>query len=248
MFSKSSRRQTPSWKSSHCARGGAIGIAVAMLLSLMGSTCGTTNVAGGGGSTTILGPNGSNGAGGSGGSNSTSLQANDHVLGDLGAALTVIEYADFQCPFCGRFARESFPTIKANYIDTGKVRWVFRHFPLTTIHDRAQAAAEASECAADQVDFFDYHDLTFNTVDGTNTTILTDSQLLQNATALGASAGTFNSCTTGHAKAARVQQDVNSATSLGLNSTPTFFIGSQKVSGFQTAAQFSAILDQQLGG
>ncbi len=247
MFSKSSLRRTISKFSSYSARGGAIGIAVVMLSGLMGSTCGTTNVGGGGGSTTILGPNGSTGTNGTGGSNSTSLQANDHVLGDLGATLTVIEYADFQCPFCGKFARESFPTIKANYIDTGKVRWVFRHFPLTTIHDRAQAAAEASECAADQADFFAYHDLTYNTVDGTNSAILTDAQLLQNATALGASAGTFNSCTTGHAKAARVQQDVNSATSLGLNSTPTFFVGSQKVTGFQTAAQMSAILDQQLG-
>jgi protein-disulfide isomerase len=85
----------------------------------------------------------------------------EHVLSVGSPSVTVIEYLDFQCPVCGRFFRETYPTIKSEYVDTGKVRWVARQFPLRSIHPDAQRAAEASECAANQDAFFAYHDLLF---------------------------------------------------------------------------------------
>src|SRR5205823_4587491 len=78
----------------------------------------------------------------------------EHLLVTDDPKVTVVEYGDIQCPVCGRFARETYPTIKTNYIDTGKIRWEFRHFPLRSIHVYAERAAEAAECAHQQDKFF----------------------------------------------------------------------------------------------
>ena len=226
-------------------------IALFSAMGMSGASCGTNPTTGGNTDPTIIGTgntsnNGSNG-GTTGGTNPAIL-ASDHVVGSANATVTVIEYADFQCPFCGRFARDEYAAVKSNYIDTGKIRWVFRHFPLTTIHNRAMPAAVASECAADQVDFYAYEELTYSNVDANSATILTDSQLQQNASNLGANLATFTSCSAGSGKNARIQQDVSSGTSLGVTGTPTFFVNDEKVTGFKTAAQLGAIIDQHLGG
>lgn len=239
------------WSSRSASLGrSAGGLATAGLLALFvlgGSTCGTNP--GGGAAGNMPGNTGGSTTGGTTTHNGPALNAQDHILGSSTATVTVIEYADFQCPFCGNFARTDFPTIQTNYIDNGKVRWVFRHFPLTTIHDRALPAAKASECASDQTDFFSYAELTFGTVDAFGNTILTDSQLQQNATSLGLSMTQFNACfPPGDSKSARVQQDITSGTNLGLTGTPTFFVDDERVVGYKTAADFSAILDRHLGG
>jgi protein-disulfide isomerase len=98
----------------------------------------------------------------SGGNNVGPLPTQDeHVLGANSARVTVIEYVDFQCPFCGRFARNTFPTIKSEYVQTGKVKWILRHFPLRSIHPYAEIAAQATECANNQGSFWAYSDLVF---------------------------------------------------------------------------------------
>lgn len=84
------------------------------------------------------------------------------VKGSSDAPITMIEYSDFECPFCGRFFSQTFPTIQSEYIDTGKVRFVYKHFPLRSIHANAQKAAEASICARDQNKFWEYHDKLFS--------------------------------------------------------------------------------------
>ncbi|HUN82683.1 MAG TPA: thioredoxin domain-containing protein [Phycisphaerae bacterium] len=235
------------------ARAGAamlLSTAALAIFVLSGSTCGNNSTGGGGAIINNPGGGGSSSGGSTSGNNNNgpSLNAQDHILGNTSAPLTVIEYADFQCPFCGNFARTDFPTIKANYIDTGKVKWVFRHFPLTTIHDRALPAAKASECASDQTDFFSYAEMTYGTTDSSGEAVLTDAQLQQNATSLGLNMSQFNSCyPPGDSKTARVQQDVTSGTNLGVTGTPTFFVGSEKVVGYRNAADFSAILDLHLG-
>jgi protein-disulfide isomerase len=118
---------------------------------------------------------------------------------------------------------------------------------LRTIHDRAEATARASECANDQSAFFSYSDRVFATTDASGNVILTDSQLQQHASTLGLNTTQFNSCfPPGTSKAARVQQDVDSGLSLGVNSTPTFFIESEKVVGYQTAAQMGAIIEAHM--
>lgn len=83
------------------------------------------------------------------------------VLGKDSAKLTIVEFSDFQCPFCESFFTGTYPQLKKNYIDTGKVKLAFRHYPLTGIHPNAQRAHEAAECANEQGKFWEYHDLLF---------------------------------------------------------------------------------------
>jgi protein-disulfide isomerase len=162
----------------------------------------------------------------------------DHVLAVGTPTLTVIEYGDFQCPVCQRFAQQTLPTIKADYIDTGKIRWVYRHFPLRNKHALAEAAAEASECAAAQNQFWEYQ--------GTLTqssAALDDAALRQYAATLGFDITAFEACLTNGIEAARVEQDVQSGLALDVAHTPTFFVGQQVVVGSRTVAEFTAILD-----
>ena len=173
----------------------------------------------------------------------------DHVMGSANARVTVVEYLDFQCPFCGRFARQEFPDLRTQYIDTGLVRWVFRHFPLESecnpnsgdIHPRACDAARASECASDQDAFDEFHDLLFSDQDD-----LSDARFRDHANTLGLDAAQFDACITGTSKAARVTQDVNSGGALGVAGTPSFFVNGESVSGFRTAEQLGAIIDRKL--
>lgn len=168
----------------------------------------------------------------------------DHVLGDPAAPVTVVEYGDYQCPFCGAFARSEFPTLKRQYIDTGRIRFVYRHFPLRTpgkIHDRAEQAARAAECASDRGAFFEYHEqVTANQSD------LSDEALRRYATNVGLSRPAFDACLAGGAKASRIQQDVASAAALNVAATPTFFVNEERITGFQTAEELGAIIDRRL--
>ena len=85
----------------------------------------------------------------------------EHVLGNLSAPIEIIEYSDFQCPFSQKFYNEILPSLKQEYIDTGKARLVFRHLPLNSIHPYAHKAAEATECAAMQGKFWEMHKMLF---------------------------------------------------------------------------------------
>lgn len=89
------------------------------------------------------------------------LTEQDHILGDANAPHTIIEYSDFQCPFCRRFFDETYSQLKKDYIDTGKARLVYRHFPLTQLHPVAVKSAEATECANEQGKFWQMHDAIF---------------------------------------------------------------------------------------
>ncbi len=126
-------------------------------------------------------------------------------------------------------------------MDTGKIRFVYRHFPLTSIHDRAEPAARATECADDQSRFFDYLEEVY-----ANSPNLSDSDLKRYATNVGLDRTTFDACADGTSKAVRVQQDANSGMALGVSSTPTFFVGSEMVVGFQSATQLGQVIDRHL--
>ncbi len=164
----------------------------------------------------------------------------DHILGAIDAPLTVIEYADAQCALCGLFADSVFPAIKAQYIDTGMVRWVFRHLPGDG-HAQATAAAEAAECAADQDRFYDYVAGVF-----VNNGDLSDEALRQQAADLGLDLTRFDGCRADDSKLAKLQQDANSAAELEVVSIPTFFVGNEPVRGYRTAAQLGATIDEHL--
>lgn len=169
------------------------------------------------------------------------VRDDDHVLGAADARVVVIEYGDLECPICGRFAREVFPTVQADYIDTNRVRWVFRHLPLSEIHPHALRAAAASQCAAEQDRFYDYIEALFN-----NQAALEDTDLIGYATDLGLDAEAFTSCLNSNRHDERINSDREDAIDLGATGTPTFFINSQIARGFFDTADFSALLDASL--
>ena len=88
------------------------------------------------------------------------ISAQDHILGEANAPVTIVEYSDFQCPYCRNFFEATYGQIKKQYVDTGKVRFVYRHFPLD-FHPAAQKSAEAVECAGEQNKFWEMHDAIF---------------------------------------------------------------------------------------
>lgn len=165
--------------------------------------------------------------------------------GPADAKVTIIEFSDFECPYCGRFVLDTFPQILQNYGD--KVRFVFMNFPLTSIHPNAAKAAEASECANDQGAFWQYHDLLFQNQDA-----LDVASLKNYAQAAGLDAAKFNQCLDSGEKAAAVQADVAVATKAvqeaGLDrfGTPAFFINGMHLGGAQPFANFKAALDAAL--
>ena len=162
----------------------------------------------------------------------------DHIRGDKNAKITVIEYSDFECPFCSRFH----PTMKQLISANKDVSWVYRHFPLTSIHSNAQKAAEASECAADQNKFWEYADKLFE-----NSPNIGRAQLTAIAKEVGLNVSKFDKCVDSGEKADRVQADATDAQGAGGTGTPFSVIvkGDQQIpiSGAVPLAQIQSIVD-----
>jgi protein-disulfide isomerase len=135
------------------------------------------------------------------------------------APVVMIEFSDFQCPFCGRFSNEILPELRPDYIDSGKVQLIFRHLPLP-IHDRARPAAEASECAGKQGRFWAMHDLLF-----TDPKKLTETDFLAYAESAGLDIPQFTKCRASGEMTPRVNADAGLARTLGLTGTPAFLVG-----------------------
>jgi protein-disulfide isomerase len=169
------------------------------------------------------------------------ITSSDHVLAVGEPPVTVIEYGDFECPVCGRFSRETYPDIKRDYIDTGKVRWVFRHFPLSSIHEFALRAAEAAECAAGQEMFWEYSDLLFE-----NQSALTDSDLIAYAGDLGLNLASFEACMQSGEKLAGILEDRESGLAIGVPGTPSFVIGNRLYARFFSLEEFSRLIDESI--
>jgi len=177
----------------------------------------------------------------------------DPVKGDSNAPITMIEFSDFQCPFCARFFTETLPLIQKNYIDTGKVKFVYRDFPLPDIHQNAIPAAIAAECADEQGMFWEYHDKIFENQilwqDLDNQNVVRTFE--QFAEELGLDTNTFNTCLESAKYLEEVQNDLNEGVSYGVAGTPGFFIGNEKigygmVSGAQPYSTFQQVFDQLL--
>jgi Na+/H+ antiporter NhaA/protein-disulfide isomerase len=143
----------------------------------------------------------------------------DHVRGPLEAPLTLVEYGDFECPYCG----QAEPVVRELLRDFGDVRYVWRHLPLSDVHPHARLAAEASEAAADQGAFWELHDLLLDHQD-----LLGFGDLVRYAEQLGLDVERFTSRLQDHAGAARVAEDVDSADLSGVSGTPTFFINGRR--------------------
>lgn len=144
----------------------------------------------------------------------------DYIKGRPDAKITLIEFSDFQCPFCARFYRETLPLIDKEYIRTGKVRMVYRDFPIDNIHKDAEKAAEATQCAGEQGKFWEMHDKLFE-----NQKALTVNHLKRYAKELGLSVDRFNQCLDSGKYAQEVQKDLMDGQEAGVAGTPTFFVG-----------------------
>jgi protein-disulfide isomerase len=169
------------------------------------------------------------------------VRAEDHILGDPEAKVTVIEYGDFECPFCGRLFSDAISGIKENYVKSGDVQLVYRHFPLTTIHTQAQGAAEASECAGEQGQFWPYHDILYE-----RQSALSASSYKAWASELGLDTVQFNNCVDSNKYAKKVSDGFNEARSLGANGTPATFVNGQLVSGAQPYSAFEQLIEDAL--
>jgi protein-disulfide isomerase len=144
----------------------------------------------------------------------------DSIRGRPNARLTLIEFSDFQCPYCARFYQETLPLIEREYIQTGKIRMVYRDFPLDNIHKDAQKAAEAAQCAGEQGEFWKMHDKLFE-----NNRALGVNDLKRYAGELGLSPDRFDACLDSGKYAEEVRKDLMDGQLAGVQGTPTFFLG-----------------------
>jgi len=165
----------------------------------------------------------------------------DPVLGEDNAPVTIIEFSDFQCPYCARFREQTFDQIKENYIDTGKVKFVYRDFPLSSIHPMAQKAAEASECADEQGKFWEYHDKIF-----AGQSSLSIDNLKQWANDLGLDTAKFNSCLDSGKYESEVKNDLSDGSAAGGRGTPYFLVGNTALSGAYPFDSFKQAIESQL--
>jgi len=165
--------------------------------------------------------------------------------GPADAKVTIVEFSDFQCPYCARFVQETMPQILSNYGD--KVRFVFMNFPLSQIHENAEKAAEAGECANEQGAFWQFHDIMFQ-----NQSALTVDNLKSYAAQLNLDTAKFNECLDSGKMADAVAADMavaeKAVTDAGLTrfGTPAFFINGNSLSGAQPYENFKAVLDAAL--
>ncbi len=155
----------------------------------------------------------------------------DHIRGPVEAPVTVLEYGDLECPYCGKAE----PVLRELLADFGDVRYVWRHLPLSDVHPHAQLAAEASEAAAAQGAFWEMHDLLLERQDD-----LRPSDLLTYAEQLGLDLNRFEDELRRHVHAPRVEEDVDSADISGVTGTPTFFVNGKRHEGAYDIASLSA--------
>jgi protein-disulfide isomerase len=166
------------------------------------------------------------------------VAADDPVLGAASAPVTLVEFSDFQCPFCAR-VMPTLKKVKEAYGD--RVRIVWKDFPLTSIHPQAFKAAEAAQCAREQGKFWELHDVLF-----ANQQALEPAQLKQHAASVGVDVAKFNACFDASKYGERVQQQMSMGAQLGVGSTPSIFINGRLVAGAQPYEVFAGIIDEEL--
>lgn len=171
--------------------------------------------------------------------NSYQVSADDDPFrGAVDAPVTIIEFSDFHCAFCGRFAAETLDPLLQNY--DGKVRLVYRDYPFQT--QGSLTAALAGQCMNDQGKFWEFHDLTFK-----NQQALTREQFITYAQQLNVDVATFTTCLDTQQHLPEVSKDVTEAQALGVNGTPAFFVNGRFISGAQAYSVFASFIDEELG-
>ena len=170
------------------------------------------------------------------------------VLGNKDAKVTVVEFSDFECPFCKRHIDQTGSQINDAYIKTGKIAFAYRHYPLVSIHPNAQAAAEASECANEQDAFWKYHDLLFEnqaTWSSQAQAEATDA-FVSYAGDLGLNTEQFRSCFEGRKYQKKVEEDIAAGEAAQVDGTPAFFVNGYRITGAQPFSEFERLIEQEL--
>jgi protein-disulfide isomerase len=165
------------------------------------------------------------------------------VWGQTSAPVSIEIFSDFQCPVCAR-AENMLHQIAAKYLDTGKVKVIYRHFAF--IGAESEWAAQAAECAGEQGQFWQYGNFLFTHQAGENQGAFARSNLKQFATQIGLDGNAFDACLDSGKYAASVKQDTDEGTRRGVRSTPTFFVNGKMYVGYMPADQFSALLESLL--
>ena len=170
--------------------------------------------------------------------------------GASNAKVAVIEFSDFQCPFCGRYDKDTYPQLIKEYVDSGKVKYVWRDYPLD-FHKNAEKAAEAAHCAGEQGKFWEMHDRLF-----ANQQNIEPADLPKHAEALGLVPGLFQQCLDSGRYADEIKKDIAAAGTVGISGTPSFLIGvvqpngsvkiTKKLVGAKPYAEFKTALDALL--
>ena len=160
------------------------------------------------------------------------------VRGDAKAPVTIVEFSDFQCPFCQK-AQVTLKNLLAKY--DGRVKLAFLDFPMRTLHPQAQVAAEASRCAEEQGKFWEYHDALF-----ADQSKLDETGLVQTARGLGLDEKSFQSCLNAGKFKSQIEQDLQEGNKVGAAGTPAFFIDGIFVNGVRPEAEFEKIIDTEL--
>ena len=168
------------------------------------------------------------------------------TLGASTAPVTIVEYADYQCPYCATWAKTVEPQIKQAYIDTGKVRLEWHD--MAWMGGESKDAANAARCAGDQGQFWAYHDLLYRSQAGQNSGAFSKDRLKAFGQQLGLKAATFDACVDSDKYGGAVQADFAQAAKLGITGTPAFFVNGQRIDGAQPYSEFQSAIDSALAG
>jgi len=179
------------------------------------------------------------------------LGTRDAILGSANAPVTIVEYGDYQCPYCAQFFAQTEPSIISNYVNSGKVRMVFRNFAF--LGAESTAAAEAAECAEDQNKLWAYHDALYGAKVGDEQKGGTEDDgfynralFLKLAGNVGLDIPTFTSCIDSNKYATQVAKEQAAASAAGVGSTPTFYVNGTQILGAEPYASFQAAIESAL--
>ena len=171
-------------------------------------------------------------------------QQTKHFIGNEAAKVTIIEFSDYQWPYCGRFAAGAGRQIFEKYVQTGEVRFGYIHF--TFLGQESIDAAQASECAGDQDAFWEYHDLLFEKQNGENQGAFNEDNLLSLAKQAGLDTVAFQTCIESQKYESLVSDQTSFSQSIGVRSTPSFLVNGVPVIGAQGYEVFEQIIEDQL--
>lgn len=166
------------------------------------------------------------------------------VLGQANAPVTIVEYSDFQCPFCKRLFDEVEPQIKKDYIDTGKAKMIYKNYAF--LGETSTIAAEGLWCANDQQKFWEYHEYVFSKIGGAHGEWMTEENIAKIATDLKLNSKNFADCISSGKYADKVAQELEEGKKFGVEGTPATFINGQMVPGAQPYSEFKKALDAEL--